>query len=136
MLDRVGFPGASEHGDVVPVSFRNTGVVRELPEVGRLVTRRRLELGMDAAQLARTAGVDPKTVASLEHGERWPRDRSRASIEAALNWQTGSLDDMRAGGDPTPTTGGDPLDSYSVEYLMDYIKGRIAARTSDEPKPE
>jgi transcriptional regulator with XRE-family HTH domain len=136
MLDRVGFSGASEPGDVVPVSFGNTGVMRELAEVGRLVARRRQELGLDAAQLAREAGVDPKTVASIEHGERWPRDRSRAAIEAVLRWQTGSLDDMRAGGDPTPTSDGDPLDAYSVEYLMDYIKHRIAARMSDEPKPE
>jgi transcriptional regulator with XRE-family HTH domain len=110
--------------------------MRDLPEVGRLVTRRRQELGLDAAQLARQAGVDPKTLASLEHGERWPRDRSRAAIEAVLHWQAGSLDDIRAGEDPTPTTDEDPLDSYSVEYLMDYIKHRIAARMVDEPKPE
>lgn len=117
--------------------------MRELPEVGRLVTRRRLELGMDAAQLARSATVDPKTVASLEHGERWPRDRSRASIETALQWEVGSLDRLRAGDDPIPVAG-DPLDTYSTEYLLEVIRRRvipgsdlpIAARTEDHPKPE
>jgi transcriptional regulator with XRE-family HTH domain len=119
-------------------------VMRDIAEVGRIVARRRLELGMDAAQLARTAAVDPKTVASLEHGERWPRDRSRVSIESALGWKAGSLDDIRAGGEPTQVVSGDPLDSYSTDYLLDVIRRRmtpsdnlpLAARTSDEPKPK
>jgi transcriptional regulator with XRE-family HTH domain len=119
-------------------------VMRDIAEVGRIVARRRLELGMDAAQLARGAAVDPKTVASLEHGERWPRDRSRAGIESALGWKAGSLDDIRAGGEPTPVVIGDPLDSYSTDYLLDVIRRRmtpsdnlpLAARTSDEPKPK
>lgn len=111
--------------------------MRDLSEVGRLVTRRRLELGMDAAQLARDAGVDPKTLASLEHGERWPRDRSRASIETALRWAAGSLDDMRAGQEPKLIeAGNDPLSTYSVEFLLDYTSRRAAAelaaaRTTD-----
>ena len=87
---------------------------------------------MDAAQLARQAGVDPKTVASLEHGERWPRDRSRAFIEAALQWRAGSLDDMRAGGEPTPVTPSDPLDAYSTDYLLEVIQRRVR----DYPKSD
>jgi len=119
-------------------------VMRDIAEVGRIVARRRMELGMDAAQLARTAAVDPKTLASLEHGVRWPRDRSRAGIESALGWKAGSLDDIRAGGEPTQVVSGDPLDSYSTDYLLDVIRRRmtpsdnlpLAARTSDEPKPK
>jgi len=113
--------------------------MRDIAEVGRIVARRRLELGMDAAQLARTAAVDPKTVASLEHGQRWPRDRSRASIEAALQWKAGSLDDIRAGGEPTQLVTGEPLDAYSLEYIAEYLgrkASELAARTSDEPKPK
>jgi transcriptional regulator with XRE-family HTH domain len=98
-------------------------------DVGNRVVRRRLELGLDAAQLARMAGVDPKTVASLERGERWPRDRSRMGIEAALQWRAGSLDDIRAGGEPTPVDS-DPLDAYSTEYLLEVIKRRV----TDYPK--
>jgi hypothetical protein len=96
---------------------------------------------MDAAELSRRAGVDPKTVASLEHGERWPRDRSRTSIEAALQWRAGSLDDMRGGGDPTLVESrDDPLSVYSVEFLLEYISRRTAeelaaARQEDRPKP-
>jgi len=115
-------------------------VMRDIAEVGRIVARRRLELGMDAAQLARSAAVDPKTVASLEHGERWPRDRSRAAIEAALGWKAGSLDDIRAGGEPTAAVVvGEPLDAYSLEYIADYLGRKVAdlaARTENYPKED
>ena len=114
-------------------------VMRDIAEVGRVVARRRLELGMDAAQLARTAAVDPKTVASLEHGERWPRDRSRVAIEAALGWRAGSLDDIRAGGEPTAAVVGEPLDAYSLEYIADYLGRKVAdlaARTENYPKED
>ncbi|MBF6350329.1 hypothetical protein IU448_15080 [Nocardia flavorosea] len=47
---------------------------------------------MEQALLAERAGVDPKTVRSLEKGERWPRDQSRAKIESALQWPAGALD--------------------------------------------
>jgi transcriptional regulator with XRE-family HTH domain len=114
-------------------------VMRDIAEVGRVVARRRLELGMDAAQLARTAAVDPKTLGSLEHGERWPRDRSRAAIEAALGWKAGSLDDIRAGGEPTAAVTGEPLDAYSLEYIADYLGRKVAdlaARTENYPKED
>lgn len=71
---------------------------RTLAEVGQIVTTRRTELGYDAAELARLADVDPKTLASLEKGERWPRDKSRSRVEAALRWTTGSLTEIRKGG--------------------------------------
>lgn len=74
---------------------------RTLEEVGQAVARRRLELGMDAAEVARRAEVDVKTLASLERGERWPRDRSRARIEAALQWDAGSIDSIRSGKFPS-----------------------------------
>lgn len=66
-----------------------------------MVTQRRIELRLDAAELARAADVDPKTLASLEKGERWPRDKSRSRIEQALHWSTGSLSTIRAGGQPS-----------------------------------
>lgn len=47
---------------------------------------------MDQLALADKAGVDPKTLRSLEKGYRWPREGSRARIENALNWPTGVLD--------------------------------------------
>lgn len=103
-LEQVGasYPLVNQHcaGDVVPGSFRNTGGMRDLSEVGRRVSERRTALGFDAAELARQAGVDPKTLASLERGERWPRDHSKTGIERALKWKPGSLTRIRNGGEP------------------------------------
>lgn len=73
---------------------------RSIGEVGALVVAQRERLGFDAAPFARLAGVDPKTLASLERGERWPRTKSRNAIESALGWAAGSLTSMLAGGDP------------------------------------
>ena len=67
---------------------------------GKAVAARRVELGMSAAELARDAGIDPKTIRSLERGERWPWDKKRAAIEKALQWRFGALDDLRLGALP------------------------------------
>lgn len=72
---------------------------RTIEQVGDAVKDRRMALQMDQAGLARLAEVDAKTVRSLERGERWPRDVSRAKIEAALQWEPGSLEALLAGGD-------------------------------------
>lgn len=58
----------------------------------RLTAARRGELGMTQQQLADTAGVDVKTIGSLERRGRWPIARSRARIEAALRWPPGELE--------------------------------------------
>jgi DNA-binding XRE family transcriptional regulator len=95
-----GFGWSSAQSDglmflVVPVTL--WGMTRTRREVGEIVSQRRNELQRDAADLARSAEVDPKTLQSLERGERWPRDRSRSRIEEALGWQLGSLNELRAG---------------------------------------
>lgn len=64
---------------------------------GSLVAHRRFEMGVSAAALAKLADVDVKTLRSLERGERWPQDTSRAKIEAALGWIPGGLDAIRDG---------------------------------------
>lgn len=85
----------------LPVPITLGRMERTLTQVGQFVVQRRNELHLDAAGLARAADVDSKTLASLEKGERWPRDRSRCRIEQALNWNTGSLSAIRAGGTPS-----------------------------------
>lgn len=68
---------------------------------GEQVVKRRAELGLSRAAAAKLAGVDPKTLQSLEQDTRWPHDTNRAKIERALRWAPGSLDAIRAGGEPT-----------------------------------
>ncbi|QSM00080.1 immunity repressor [Gordonia phage Cashline] len=73
-------------------------IKRTQPEVGSLVVDRRKRLRMDASELAVLADVDPKTLRSLERGDRWPREATRLKIEHALHWRVGALDSLRAGG--------------------------------------
>lgn len=74
--------------------------------VGRKVQVRRLELGLQQADLAAQAKVDPKTLRSLEKGERWPRASSRSKVEDALDWPAGALDRMLAAAMETATKEG------------------------------
>ena len=60
------------------------------------------ELGLVQRSLASKAGVDTGTVSNLLTGKTWPQVRSRARIEAALNWPIGTLAQIRAGGSPPP----------------------------------
>ena len=55
-------------------------------------------------ELYERAGVDAKTLRSIEEGERWTRELSRSRIESALGWNSGSLESIRDGGEPTELT--------------------------------
>lgn len=58
----------------------------------RAVAARRGELGMDRAELADAAGIDPKTLYNLEVKGRWPIAVTRARIEEALGWPSGEIE--------------------------------------------
>lgn len=69
-------------------------------DVAARIRDRRHELGYSRAELARRAGVDPKTMASVEAADRWPYGSTRAAIEDALGWDRGTIDHIAQG----PTT--------------------------------
>lgn len=52
-------------------------------------------MGLGQLEFSQHAGIDPKTLRGLERGVRWPRTASVAKIEAALELQFGTLDQMR-----------------------------------------
>lgn len=66
----------------------------------RAVTARRGELGMTQGELAAAAGVDIKTIGSLERRGRWPIARTRALIEKGLGWPVGELERIAAEEEP------------------------------------
>ncbi|NKS64600.1 hypothetical protein GS966_20210 [Rhodococcus hoagii] len=85
---------------------------------------------MDQIELARVAGVDAKTVRSLEKGDRWPRDSTRAKIEVALGWLPGSLEAITEGQDPTPLPRSQPpLPGMSGDWLGHHRDEKNAARS-------
>ena len=62
----------------------------------RAVAARRGDLGMTQQELADKAGIDVKTVGSLEGRGRWPIARNRAGIERALGWLPGEMERIAA----------------------------------------
>lgn len=46
---------------------------------------------MTQQELADRAGIDVKTIGSLETRDRWPIARTRARIEEALGWPDGEM---------------------------------------------
>ena len=67
-----------------------------------MIRARRRELRLSERQAATRAGVARNTWAAAEEGARQPAERSVAGIEVALRWATGSVDQILAGGKPTP----------------------------------
>ena len=58
---------------------------------GRAAEARRGELRMTQIEAAAKAGVDVKTLRSLEAGERWPIAKKLAAISAVLQFGPGYL---------------------------------------------
>jgi transcriptional regulator with XRE-family HTH domain len=58
---------------------------------GRAALARRGTLGLTQLKVAELAGVDVKTLRTLETGERWPIASNLAAIGAALGFQSGEL---------------------------------------------
>lgn len=69
--------------------------------VRRQVRAAREIRGWRQVDLAREAGVGRRTVQRLEDGERLGEGKE-SKIEAALDWQIGSLDEIRADRQPIP----------------------------------
>lgn len=63
--------------------------------IGMLIRRRREQARISITGLARTAGVNFRTLKSLENGETRPWDATAAKIEKALGWQPGALELLR-----------------------------------------
>lgn len=82
------------------------------------------QLGLTQLQLAERARLDPTTISTFFNGHHWPQARTRAKLEAALEWPVGTLADIAAGGkppgDPKPTDA-DPVEAQilAIPHLLD-----------------
>lgn len=62
--------------------------------IGQLIQEARIEKGQSQLRLAKEAGVDVKTLRSMEDGSRWASDVSRAKIEHVFGWRKGAMQDL------------------------------------------
>ena len=84
-----------------------------LKTIGRLVRNGRLEMDTAQQPFARDAGVDLKTLRTLETGDRAPRDTTLIKIEAALGWRQGVIREVLDHHAIIPVT------SVTLDYLRE-----------------
>lgn len=81
----------------------------DLARLSRYVRTRRGDLGMTQEDLARAAGVDPKTIYNVESGTHKPYAKNASRIERALRWSSGALEIIASGGEPSDLDAGTVL---------------------------
>lgn len=83
-----------------------------------LMNERRLELGLRWGTVAELADISVQTLGAVRKGSNPPSDLTKRGIEKALQWETGSINHILAGGEPIldgrppqtlTTTAGDDL---------------------------
>ncbi|MEU8040958.1 hypothetical protein [Streptosporangium sp. NPDC049078] len=67
------------------------------------MSARREELHMTWVKVAESAGITTETLRAIRHGDNSPSTLTKRGIEAALQWEPGSIDMVLSGGEPTPT---------------------------------
>jgi len=106
--------------------------------LARYVAARRDQLGLSQEALADQAGLNHKTVHTVESGKHWPVARTRRALEPALGWVEGDIDRIADGG--FPVTGPLPEDDFDDVAAMalagmpaDELEANIRAKIADLP---
>ena len=77
---------------------------RPLERLGHYVVSRRVALGYrNRTDLANSLQFTVRTLADIEHGVRKASPGTYAMLENTLAWAPGSIDTIRAGGEPNET---------------------------------
>lgn len=70
--------------------------------IGRLIKDGRLEKGLRQLPFADVAGLDTKTLASMEKGTREAWETNQRKVEKALGWRAGAIRDVIENAADTP----------------------------------
>jgi transcriptional regulator with XRE-family HTH domain len=102
---------------------------------------RRRELGISQRKLATMKVITPPALIAFEKGRAWPRERTRAMLEEAVQWPAGSLARLRGGGSVSLSTladGGEPAGEQlpaiagAVNVAMSAVTSAIEALPADD----
>jgi hypothetical protein len=82
--------------------FRHHECMQDWERLGRYVVARRTELGFrNRGEFATAVQVSARLISDIEKGRRTNFDQvTLSAVEAALGWETGSIQDVVDGGDP------------------------------------
>jgi transcriptional regulator with XRE-family HTH domain len=102
---------------------------------------RRRELGISQRKLASMKVITPPALIAFEKGRTWPRERTRAMLEEAVQWPAGSLARLRGGGSvsfSTPTgaqqSAGEQIPAFAgaVSVAMNAVTSAIGALPAED----
>jgi len=117
-------------------------------EYKRLIQQGLDERGWKQADLARRGGLHRSLISKILKDERdhlgqMPDDSTMQGIARGFGIPVERVREAAArslvGYVGPASSGGEPLDAYSLEYIAEYLGRKateLAARTSDEPKPK
>lgn len=93
------------------------------------MARRRLDLDMKTwRDLAQAAGISYETLRAFRKGEGAPASATVHGIERALRWQSGSIESMLAGREPSPIA-----EPGSLPPLTADVRGTVTDPEEEEP---
>ena len=73
------------------------GLVNEkqaLKIIGELIREARVTAGFDKRPFSQYAGINPRTLASMEEGDRVAWETNQRKVEDALNWRIGAIQEI------------------------------------------
>jgi transcriptional regulator with XRE-family HTH domain len=110
-----------------------------MSRAGAAFAARRRELGLSQRKLAAMKVITAPALIAFEKGRAWPRERTRALLEEAVQWPAGSLARLRAGGS-TSFSGSDsarddsPTVAGAITVAMSAVDSAIDALPAvDDP---
>src|SRR6201986_2190850 len=86
-----------------------------MSRAGAAFAARRRELGISQRKLGSMKVIPPPALIAFEKGRAWPRERTRAMLEEAVQWPAGSLGRGRAGGSISFSTSADAPEPRSEQ---------------------
>lgn len=113
----------------------------DVSRAGAAFAARRRELGISQRKLASMKVITPPALIAFEKGRTWPRERTLAMLEEAVQWPAGSLARLRAGGSVSFTTSADapepvreqlPAIAGAVNVAMSAITSAIEALPAED----
>lgn len=94
----------------MPDDAPQTGIAR----AGAAFAARRVEVGLSQRELARRKVITAANLIAFEKGRSWPREKTRAKMEAAVSWPPGTLARLGAGG-KAPDSAAIDLNGSAIE---------------------
>lgn len=101
----------------------------------RAMRERGIELGKRWVQIAREAGITTSALGGIRRGQYRPSPHTARALERALQWESGSVDAILAGGDPVPLRSTAEVIA-STQEITAQVERRLAEQRSSPDRDE